>query len=411
MVAVAPYLEESLSEPIEGAQRYVYKMDDAAQLGELGAAREDPLANPARSLDKTHQGLARLVASREVVNQILDGREMYVEFSGTGSKLVVNPPVRRDEAPPWAGIAVDWSGSRFLSWVEKMQCPSFSLPAGAFENGGSCPAASLGQTTASKNKVDDLVGKEQILRKTLGGSPEFRKNALPVWYALSTCQTCYAEGGTYGATSNILAQAATLAWTKWAIQAKDTSGETVFVTTLIKAIQTADYGTPSGADIEHLANASKAHNLPQGKGYKRFFRWHDAGDIIGLEYFRQIKRVCDHFNPRKGGKGTPTLFWIPTRIWATPGSQSWSSVNADPTTNIVLRPSAFHVNFPAPESSVAGPGNAAGSTTIVEDQLDALRSYFDHDCPAAGQEKATCVSTGCRACWVKPDLVINYRLH
>lgn len=411
MVAVTPYLEESLDQPVEGAQRYVYKMDSAAQIEGLGAAQQDPLSRPAIALDKTHQNLARLAASREIANRLLDGRQMYV----SGGKLVVSPPIKRDEAPPWAGLSSDWSGSGLLSWVGKMQCPSFSLPAGAFENGGSCPAAALGQTTADAKNVQDLADKAQILRKTVGDVQEFRKNALPVWYALSTCQTCYAEAGSYGYFSTILSQTSTLAWTRWALKTQDEEDkngkETVFVSTLIQEIERADYGTPSATDLAHLASASEAHGLPKARGYKRFFRWHDAGDIIGLEYFEQVKRICDHFNPRKGGKGTPTLFWIPTRIWARKGSQKWSAVNDDPSTNIVLRPSAFHVNFPAPSTEEAGPGNSAGSTTIAEPMLEKLRDYFDHDCPAAGQKKSTCVTTGCRACWVKPDSVINYRLH
>lgn len=416
MVAVAPFLEESLTDRIDDtAQRFVYKLPVAPGLEGLGATKKDPLDNPAQAVDITHQTLSRVVALREVANRLLEGRRIYALVPPNGeARLLVDPPIRKDEAPPWSGLSGPWSGKALLSWVAKMQCPSYSLPAGAFENGGSCIAASQGQTTADKKNVENIVAKEAILRKTVGRVKELPTNALPLWYALSTCQTCYAEKETYAYFSNVLNALITLSWTEWAIATPSSSGsgETVFVETMIRAIEQADYRGSTPRDLEHLRVASRAHGLPEDRPYVRFFRWHDAGDVLSKRYMEQIKRVSDHFNPRKGGEGTPTLFWLPTRIWAVEAASKWAAVNADPKTNIVLRPSAFHVNFPAPTPEVAGPGNAAGTTTIASDLADAYkaRGVFDFDCPAAA-ETSDCRSEGCRACWVKPDLVINYRLH
>jgi len=416
MVAVAPFLEESLTDAIDDeAQRLVYKIDaEPAPMAGLGATKKDPLENPAQAVDITHQNLARMVAAREVANRLLDGRTISVAFFDSKALLVVEPAIGRDEAPPWTGLSADWRGAKLLSWVSKMQCPSYSLPAGAFENGGSCVAASLGQTVADQRSVDNLIAKEDILRKTVGKVERLSANALPLWYALATCQTCYAEKGPYSYFSNVLNSVASLAWTKWAIATPSSSGsgKTVFVETLIRAIENADYGTATPADRAHLAAASASHGLEPAVGYKRFFRWHDAGDVISLRYFEQLKQVSDHFNPRKAGAGSPTLFWLPTRLWAVKAAAGWAKVNDDPRSNIVVRPSAFHVNFPAPTKQAAGPGNDAGTTTIAADLAEEYqgRGYFDIDCPAA-TKTSDCRTEQCRACWVKPDLVINYRLH
>jgi hypothetical protein len=90
-------------------------------------------------------------------------------------------------------------------------------------------------------------------------------------------------------------------------------------------------------------------------------------------------------------------------------------VNDDPDTNLVVRPSSLHVNGTAPSAEAAGPGNKAGSTVYVANIAEAAQKagHFDHDCPAANKEfeTNTCRKAGCRACWTRPDEVINYRLH
>ena len=395
MAAVAPHLEESLSKPIEGkAARAVYK---------LGAG--DPTYDARNLLEKEHQNLTRTVVLRQVANQLLEGRELHVE----GGRVIITPRIEVEDSPAWSPLPQRLDSYPLLTWTKKMQCPSFSLPAGAPQNGGSCPAATIAQTTTGTRNIVDLKTKQKALEVAYG-RPEDRplsKDEIPLWYALSTCQSCYAEGDAYQRFNNVLGSLAVFAWTKQAV------ANGTFVPTMIRVIEEAEYfqgeaapdgGDPS-ADLRHL----------EGTPYKRFFRWHDAGDVFSSDYMEQIKKICDHFNPRKGGRGTPTLFWLPTRVWATDGSRKWVAVNDDPDTNLVVRPSSLHVNGTAPSAEAAGPGNKAGSTVYVANIAEAARKagHFNHDCPAANKEfeTNTCRKAGCRACWTKPDLVINYRLH
>lgn len=404
MAAVAPYLEKSLSKPIEGKATRATMRLPVVQGGVYSwGPTEDPTMDLQKVLEKEHQNLTRIIVLRQVANKILEGRTLHVE----DGRVIITPAIEIDEAPAWSPLPKPLDSYPLLSWTKKMQCPSFSLPAGAPQNGGSCPAASIAQTTTGSDQIKNLETKRKALQVSYGEDSKFDREEIPRWYALSTCQSCYAEGESYQYVSNVIGLAAVFSWTKQAVD------NGTFVPTMIKAIEEANYfqkeAAPDGgdprADIPHL----------EGSGYKRFFRWHDAGDVFSAEYMQQIKQICDHFNPKKGGKGTPTLFWLPTRVWATDGSRKWVAVNDDPETNLVVRPSSLHVNGTAPSAKAAGPGNEAGSTVYVANLVEAAvkAEHFNWDCPAANKEfqTNTCRKAGCRACWTKPDLVVNYRLH
>lgn len=475
MAAVAPHLEESLSKPIEGkAARKAMRLPVVDSGYSWGPTeKEDPTMNLQKVLEKEHQSLTRIIVLRQVADKLLDGRTIEVK----GDRVIITPRIEIEEAAAWSPLPKPIDSYPLLTWTKKMQCPSFSLPAGAPQNGGSCPAATIAQTTTGSKNIADLEAKQKALEVAYG-RPEDRplgRDEIPLWYALSTCQSCYAEGDSYQYANNVIGLAAVYSWTQQAV------ANGTFVPTMIKVIEEANYfqgeAAPDGgdpdADLRHLA----------GTPYKRFFRWHDAGDVFSSDYMEQIKKICDHFNPRKKGKGTPTLFWLPTRVWATKGSRKWIAVNDDPDTNLVVRPSSLHVNGTAPSparllvsglssetterdlraafgrfgpvadvvmmsdgaglatmkdlrdapraingmngamldgrslvvSAAVGAGNMAGSTVYVANLADAAKAagYFDHDCPAANKQYQTntCRKAGCRACWTKPDEVINYRLH
>ena len=136
MVAVAPHLEESLTDRIDGPERTVFRLNRLS--GALGAAVIDPTEKPAAALEKDHQQLARGVALRQVAAKILEGRSLHVEINADGDAyVVITPPILPDEYPPWSSLPDPLEQYPLLTWTKKMQCPSFSLPAGALENGGS----------------------------------------------------------------------------------------------------------------------------------------------------------------------------------------------------------------------------------------------------------------------------------
>lgn len=403
MSAVAPHLEESLTDRIEGPERTVFRLNRMSN--GLSAGVIDPTEKPAAALEKDHQQLARGVALRQIGAKLLEGRELHVEIDGEGSAyVVITPPILPDEYPPWSSLPDPLEQYPLLTWTKKMQCPSFSLPAGALENGGSCPSAGLGQTTAPREKLVALGSKKRILELTIGPGVTLDQKSLPAFYALSVCETCYAESGSYQYVNNIIGQLAVFAWTQAAVEGG------YFVRTMIEVIEKADYHLDK--EVEGGGDPRVDLKFLRKSGWRRFFRWHDSGDVWSAEYAAQVKQICDHFNPRKSGKGTPTLFWMPTRAWASVGSSKWVAVNDDETSNLVIRPSAYNVNAPAPTPEAAGPGNQSGSTVISGAVADAFKNqgYFDFDCPAA-MSKQTCRQAQCRACWLHPDKVINYRLH
>lgn len=152
-------------------------------------------------------------------------------------------------------------------------------------------------------------------------------------------------------------------------------------------------------------------------------RVHSSGDFFSLKYAEMWMDVA-----KRVYELDPTVrFWAPTRthvlkafadFWATPGRVP---------ENFIIRPSAYHVGDVAPSS----PGLAKGTSVLDEDQTrvqlargDGQRrsdgSMFNFQCGVYALERGnkTCVSSiahdgkvGCRVCWMRPDLAVNYAFH
>jgi len=162
----------------------------------------------------------------------------------------------------------------------------------------------------------------------------------------------------------------------------------------------------------------------QWRGKKKFFRIHDSGDFFGPRYFMAWKAVCDYFHPRRNKH--PITFWAPTRMWAM--GDTWidlvSEVNGQRDTNLIVRPSGYHVSQHGPD--IRAPGWAAATPTFHHDAVEAAEGKeFDWNCKAYAVEKGpSCREAvgsdargnptkgkGCRTCWVHPHLRVNYTLH
>ena len=115
---------------------------------------------------------------------------------------------------------------------------------------------------------------------------------------------------------------------------------------------------------------------------KKFFRWHDSGDLQGAWHLKQIFEVCDL---------TPdTMHWLPTQerqFLPLPGSKI--------PKNLIIRLSNA--------KNDTKPGNAWShwSTVVTEPRAG-------HVCPAPDQGN-NCGS--CRACWSKDVKEIQYKIH
>ena len=347
-----------------------------------------------------------------------------------------------------------------LSWTTKMGCPSFSLPAGPIESGGSCPGAKGGQSIVPVPAMK--AGQDAVTAVT----------GEPVRLYQAICQFCYAEGGQYSTGQVQIAQVLRYIWTRDAASnvSFGPQGPTfgpkavAWIEAMVYAIDNADFAL-DGGKVEKLVYPPERPR-PGTRKKQRFFRWHDSGDFFSAAHVALVKEVC---------KRLPDItFWAPTRCWATTwGVEAVNKINGPAeNSNLVIRPSAFHVNEPPPPREKLGIGWAQGSTSYALGQklwaqdtsglvqigarrrtgnvkelnpktgrmrtvekavtLPAPREPwarklgYDWDCQtyAVDDEKHTCRHAlspeigadgknlvGCRACWIRPGERINYTLH
>jgi hypothetical protein len=326
-----------------------------------------------------------------------------------------------------------------------MKCPSFSLPAASARFGGSCPGSTLGQTIEPESVLRGSETKKLRIARLSGLSSAVVNNP-DQWYSLAVCQYCYAIKGGYSYFSKQVGQVALMLWTQSAV------ADGTFAPIMKHAIEVSPDHVNEGIEL-----------LP--KPYTRVFRLHDAGDFFSEAYTRAWKEIADYFNPhveaRAGeGKGTPTIFWAPTRLWATGGStpkqkgaREWLAVFEGAgdfkQSNMIVRPSGFHSNAHAP---LPVAGEVAGSTVHIakigpeenalmrtprpgfrpvrQSEPDpilkkplalATGAMFDYVCPASrkGAASKNCLDVigpdgktrSCRACWVQPLWTISYHIH
>ena len=115
---------------------------------------------------------------------------------------------------------------------------------------------------------------------------------------------------------------------------------------------------------------------------KKFFRWHDSGDLQGPEHLKKIFQVC---------KLTPeTMHWLPTQ------ERKFLPLSTDSIPkNLMIRLSNA--------KNDTKPGNAwpFWSTVVTKPRAG-------HVCPAPEQGN-NCGS--CRACWNKDVKEIQYKIH
>ena len=119
---------------------------------------------------------------------------------------------------------------------------------------------------------------------------------------------------------------------------------------------------------------------------KRYFRWHDSGDIQSLEHLKKIVKVCEL---------TPAVkHWLPTREYKTV-SDFLKCEEFPANLNVIL--SAHMIDkLPPKMRGVCG-------STVTKD-----KAPLGLNCPANTQN-GQCLD--CRACWNKTNKVISYNYH
>lgn len=402
MAAITPHLEQQ-NDPSESEAEKAYDVVRAADakrhlrvLQGLGAG--DPLdiahdpdksAKANRAVQVAHSKLVATAWTRRAIEQELVGRKITVVVRGRELVLQLDQPI---QGPLWnpAGSGATRHVA-VLGWTKKMGCPSFSLPAGPPEFGGSCPGSIGGQSIVPPRNLQRSA--LQVLQLT----------GEQVNLADAVCEWCYAEGGNYRYGSKQLAQVVLYMWTRRAV------ADGTFVAALDWAIKNADF---------HLGvtDSKKLGYYPAEKRGK-FFRIHDSGDFFSPEYLRAWKEIANR-NP-------DVMFWAPSRYWAAGRGAEFVNALNTPMNNLIIRPSAFMVDKPAPSAAQLGPGHAAGSTVFDLKAKPAggplhADGPYNWDCQAYAVEKEahTCrhalapdKKKGCRACWLNPELVVNYTKH
>ena len=379
-------------------------------------ARNKLCAPPGTIAARSHNNQAYVLYMRQLAVYLLmqPGRTLTPVVERGSAYLRVDPPVRREETPDWGILPMaSWSTATLITNTAKMAAPSFSLPAGSPSFLGACPGSKYGMTIEASDIVRSADNKRRLSVMVDGDTPQ----TIEDWYDTAICQHCYAVKGNYAYLNKQLQQMALLFWTRAAL--RDGS----FVPVMTAAIEHSKFYSRQAEDRRWLEviNQKYGRNI----GYQRYFRLHDSGDFFSFEYVKAWKEIADYFMPGKG-PGTPTLFWAPTRLWAAgPTARSWFRVFEGAgdlsRCNMVIRPSAYHVNRRPPAPA---PGESAGSTVHTggpEEEAAAISGgVFNYPCPASavGAETKTCVEVqgpdggkGCRACWVRPQDVVSYHLH
>jgi len=115
---------------------------------------------------------------------------------------------------------------------------------------------------------------------------------------------------------------------------------------------------------------------------KKFFRWHDSGDLQSVQHLKKIFEVCE---------ATPdTQHWLPTQerqFLPLPGSSI--------PKNLIIRLSN------AKNDTVPGQAWSHWSTVVTKPRAG-------HVCPAPDQGN---VCGSCRACWSKDVKEVQYKIH
>lgn len=233
----------------------------------------------------------------------------------------------------------------------KMAAPSFSLSHGPLDYEGTCTHSDVSK--AARRIVQDP--------------------------ALFICHGCYVSGGNYIYLDQHLRRMMRKRWVEEQLRA----GE--LASSLITALESY-----AG---ERRFGPKKIVQNPD------YFRIHDSGDMLwgGKGYAQSWILVARHFRDK--------LFWAPSRDWPSRTFVEWQSKRPD---NFIFRPSAFHVNDPAPRVQ----GLDKGSTAHFE--LDPVEAGLaQRGCPIyeiEGKTK-TCDIANCRLCWTHPDESISYKAH
>jgi len=288
--------------------------------------------------------------------------------------------IGKDEIP-LSGKTQFVSSVHILTETSKMAAYSFSLPAGTLGIHGSCPASNLHLNEAKRRtaKAGFEGGREASAfprRKPPGISSVSPEEISGIYI----CDACYAGKSSYAMYNNVhVAQRIRFMWVQKALE------EGTFADEMTDALIAA-LGPQESFGGKHVINPA-------------FFRIHDSGDFFSPEYMFEWFRVCENIRSQ-----LPRVrFWAPTRVWGDPDFDEAFGFVPE---NLSLRPSALFYGISAPRARDQHEFLAAGTASSPH----RLKGHWD--CPAyKSGVLESCEGVGCRTCWTKPLVPVNYPTH
>jgi hypothetical protein len=144
------------------------------------------------------------------------------------------------------------------------------------------------------------------------------------------------------------------------------------------------------ARLDSLTNPHWVDGMVALIGSDSFFRWHDSGDLQGLEHLEQIARVAQ-LTPQ-------TRHWLPTREYGM--VKAFIAKHGALPDNLIVRLSAMYPDKPVKVPlSLQGVANVAVSNVHTGQPMGTA-------CNAPNQNGAC---NDCRLCWTNET--ISYALH
>ena len=120
------------------------------------------------------------------------------------------------------------------------------------------------------------------------------------------------------------------------------------------------------------------------KGDKRYFRWHDSGDLQNINHLTAINEIA---------LALPEVqFWLPTREIKI--VRLWQQLNGEFSPNLIVRISA-HMNDAQPNHKITGYASGV---------IDKSTDLKGRECPAPNQGNE-CLD--CRACWSEETVLYH----
>lgn len=458
MSAVLPYLERKPSE--RGKKDSTKDMDviiheediDSSSdiagvgLGKVGGKVKNPPLDadgtPLHPLQKPHTELTRLLWARTLIAKALVGAKFKLSVEQGQVTVVADPLVTRDTIS-WSFSSKDLRQFSLFSSNSKMDCPTFDLPAGIGQLGGACPGAAFAQSTVPTALLETTQEGEVVmtekLRKALGflidsvqkdcaHLPHEERPAKLLNLNTTVCTRCYASGGKYGEAVVQFAEVARYSL----VQSMLAQNESGLVDLLVRV-------------IEETLTWDKLDSTRHGI---RPIRVHSSGDFFSQKYASMWLKVAQqlHQNAQDAKKRgdrdyEPVLLWAPTRthvlahwvdFWEENrklGVKTNGKEGIPP--NFIIRPSAYSVGDPAPFIKRPSPTGSKGTSVLFSDDTRARivkkngaehgdGTKFDFQCGvyALGGGEKTCLKStapdgkiGCRACWKRPEMAVNYVIH